>query len=147
MSGDWKMFSTWVPGKAIAQGSKRIGRHGPYPVILNNNDQVLGPWRERVALAASAEMSKHELTPVPAGEPLRLICEFVLPRPKSAPKSRTPAATAKPDLLKMARAVEDALTGIVYHDDAQITSEVLDKRRAEIDEPPGVNIRVERSFS
>jgi len=35
-----------VYGTPIAQGSKRIGRHGPHPVILDSNDKVLRPWRD-----------------------------------------------------------------------------------------------------
>lgn len=136
---DWLMFSVWVPGKAQSQGSKVRTNWG-----VRESNKELGPWRERVALAASQIMVKNGWAPVPAGEPLRLVCEFVLPRPKSAPKRSTPPATQKPDLLKCARGIEDALTGVVYHDDSQIVSEVLDKRRAEIDEPPGVNVRVER---
>jgi Holliday junction resolvase RusA-like endonuclease len=33
----------------------------------------------------------------------------------------------RPDALKLARAAEDALTGILWHDDAQIVEEHLDK--------------------
>ena len=39
--------------------------------------------------------------------------------------------TTKPDLLKLARGVEDAMSGIVYRDDAQITTEYLAKWYAE----------------
>lgn len=35
--------------------------------------------------------------------------------------------TTRPDVLKLARAVEDALTGVVWRDDAQITEQVLRK--------------------
>jgi Holliday junction resolvase RusA-like endonuclease len=45
----------------------------------------------------------------------------------------------KPDVLKLARAVEDALTGILYRDDAQIVTEVLRKRYGD---PPRVEIRL-----
>ncbi|WP_331852408.1 hypothetical protein [Mycobacteroides abscessus] len=33
--------------------------------------------------------------------PVSVTLQFVLPRPKSAPKSRTPAATKRPDLDKL----------------------------------------------
>jgi crossover junction endodeoxyribonuclease RusA len=35
--------------------------------------------------------------------------------------------TGKPDAIKMARAVEDALTGILWNDDAQICAETIEK--------------------
>ena len=41
------------------------------------------------------------------------------------------APIVKPDLLKLARAVEDALSGLVYKDDAQIVREILDKHYGE----------------
>jgi Holliday junction resolvase RusA-like endonuclease len=47
--------------------------------------------------------------------------------------------TSKPDLLKLARGVEDAMTGIIYSDDSQIVSERLFKRYADA---PGVLIEI-----
>lgn len=48
----------------------------------------------------------------------------------------------KPDLSKLIRAAEDALTGIVYVDDARITRLVVEKRFA-VDSPPRVEICVQ----
>lgn len=65
--------------------------------------------------------------------PIRLTLTFFLARPKhhtgakglkaSAPRH----VTTKPDLLKLARAVEDAITGVVWVDDSQIVVEKLFK--------------------
>jgi len=73
----------------------------------------------------------------PLEGPLLLELTFWIPRPKghygsgknaAVVKAGAPfAPTVKPDLLKLTRAVEDALTGIVYRDDSQITSETLQK--------------------
>jgi Holliday junction resolvase RusA-like endonuclease len=46
-------------------------------------------------------------------------------------------------VLKLARAVEDALTGVLWRDDAQIAIEQLSKHYAERDEPERVRVRVE----
>jgi len=46
----------------------------------------------------------------------------------------------KPDVLKLSRAVEDALTGIVWVDDAQIIEEHIRKK---YNVTPGVEVRVE----
>lgn len=43
----------------------------------------------------------------------------------------TPFPISKPDLLKLSRAVEDACTGVIWHDDAQIVNEHLFKRWGE----------------
>lgn len=70
--------------------------------------------------------------------PLEVYLGFKLQRPKSAPKRRL-YPDRKPDLSNMARAVEDALKGVVYRDDSQIVRLVLEK---DYDPQPGVVIRV-----
>lgn len=50
-----------------------------------------------------------------------------------------PFPASKPDVLKLARGVEDAMTGIIYQDDAQIVSERLFKRYAAA---PGVTVEI-----
>lgn len=102
----------FVPGKPAPQGSKRHVGHG----IMVESSREVGPWRERVALAAHNAMSTR---PLLAGA-VTLALSFVLPRPKSTPKRRTPAATKRPDVDKLARAVLDAITDVVIVDDGQI---------------------------
>jgi crossover junction endodeoxyribonuclease RusA len=143
VSADWKCFDFWVPGKAAPQGSKRhVGRG-----ILVESSRELGPWRERVALQASADMRSLGFDPVAPHVPVGVRAEFVLPRLASAPKSRPhPPAVTRPDLDKLLRAVLDAITGPVIHDDAQVVRflEPTGKRRANLGEEPGCWIQVER---
>lgn len=66
--------------------------------------------------------------------------------------SAPPFPIVKPDVLKLARAVEDALTGVLYEDDAQIVREVLTKEygdtaRVEIEVRPYVEPRDDLSPS
>lgn len=124
----------FVPGRPAPQGSKRHVGHG----IMVESSREVGPWRERVALAAHTAMAGSELL---AG-PVILTLGFVLPRPKSTPKRRTPAATKRPDVDKLARSVLDAITDTVIADDAQVTDLRATKRLAEIGESPGVKIRL-----
>lgn len=125
----------FVPGKPAPQGSKRhVGRG-----ILVESSKEVGPWRERVALAAHNAMSGRALF----DGAVSVCLNFVLPRPKSAPKSRTPAATKRPDLDKLERAVLDALTGVCFADDSQVVSLSGYKRIADLGETAGVEIRVE----
>ncbi len=49
--------------------------------------------------------------------------------------------TSKPDLLKLARAAEDALTGLVWADDAQVVEMTLTERYGA---PEGVHVQVWR---
>ncbi|AQT82498.1 hypothetical protein B1R94_02150 [Mycolicibacterium litorale] len=124
----------FVPGKAAPQGSKRhVGRG-----ILVESSKEVGPWRERVALAAHNAMLGRALI---AGA-VSVELNFVLPRPKSAPKRSTPKATKRPDLDKLERAVLDALTDVCFADDSQVVALSGYKRLAEIGETAGVHIRV-----
>lgn len=124
----------FVPGKPAPQGSKRhLGRG-----ILIESSKEVGPWRERIAITAHNAMAGQKLFP----GPLTIDLQFVLPRPKSAPKRYTPAAVRRPDIDKLARAALDAITGVVIGDDAQITTMNVTKRLAEIGETPGAHIRL-----
>lgn len=129
------MIEFFVPGHPAPQGSKRhVGRG-----ILIESSKAVGPWRERVALAAHNAMCGRSLL---AG-PITLTLQFVMRRPVSAPKRSTPPATKRPDGDKLARAVFDALTGVIYQDDAQVVDHHVTKRLAEIGETPGAYIRAE----
>ena len=124
-----------VPGKPAPQGSKRhVGRG-----ILIESSREVGPWRERIALAAHNAMYC-------AGQPI-LGCavdvhlDFVMPRPKSTPRE-TPAAIKRPDVDKLARAALDAITSVVIADDSQVVGLRATKRLALPDEQPGVEVSV-----
>lgn len=97
-------------------------------------------WREAIANAARAWLGENG-RPAPLDEPVRLTLEFRLPRPASASK-RVLYPAKKPDCSKLARAAEDALTGLIYVDDARVVDLHVTKRFAS-GEPPGVTITVE----
>jgi Holliday junction resolvase RusA-like endonuclease len=63
---------------------------------------------------------------------------FYVPRPKGhlnakgeVKKSAPAFVTTRPDALKLARAVEDACSKILYRDDSQIVSENISKHYGE----------------
>ncbi|WP_255218445.1 RusA family crossover junction endodeoxyribonuclease [Nocardia abscessus] len=114
------------------QGSKRHVGHGR----MIESSAAVGPWRERVALAVH-----NEHWPLLSG-PVVVDLTFVMPRPKSAPKTRTPPAIKKPDLDKLVRAIFDALTGIAFDSDAQVVELHASKRLADPGCQPGVWITV-----
>jgi crossover junction endodeoxyribonuclease RusA len=125
-----------VPGKPAPQGSKRhVGRG-----IMVESSKELGPWRERVALCAHNAMCGRSLL----DGAVRVRLDLTLPRPKSAPKRSTPHAVKRPDVDKLARAILDAITGIIVRDDSQIVDLHATKRLAELGETPGVAITVEQ---
>lgn len=131
------VYRTFVPGAAAPQGSKSFkGRLPNGRARMVESSKALGPWRERVALAVHADKPPMMTGAVAAS------LEFVMPRPVSTPKRRTPPAVKKPDLDKLERAILDALTGIAFRDDSQVIDLHGRKRLAEIGETPGVHIEL-----
>ena len=136
-------LSFFVSGLPVAQGSlKWFPVKGPRRVILTSTAKGLAPWREIVGYAAREAMQKAGATMTT--EAVTLTLTFVLPRPKRLSARRpTPRHITRPDRDKLERAIGDALTGVVYADDAQIDDGPTRKRYAKPGETPGVEIRVE----
>jgi Holliday junction resolvase RusA-like endonuclease len=117
-----------VFGVAQPAGSKKAfvvkGR-----AVITDDAKRSRPWKTQVAQEAGLAMADRPLL----DGPLLLELTFWVPRPKGhfGAKGVRPSAprhpTVRPDVLKLARAVEDALTGVVYRDDAQICCETLQK--------------------
>mgnify|MGYP001594985266 CR=1 FL=1 len=86
--------------------------------------------------------------PEPLQGEVELHCCFILPRPKSAPKTKFKPHIGRPDLTQLYKVVEDGLRGIFYLDDAQIIGygycdgETRQKRYASPGEPVRVKIEV-----
>lgn len=122
-----------VAGVAIPAGSKRafFKKGGGRPIVTDDNPRTKS-WQGRVADAATEAMDG----PLLAG-PLELILTFTVPRPQGHYGTGRNAGTVrqsaplfpvvKPDVTKLVRAVEDALTGIVWRDDAQVISQHASK--------------------
>jgi Holliday junction resolvase RusA-like endonuclease len=123
-----------VFGKAAPAGSKRqiTNRHTGQSFIIDANKNAK-PWKKGVADAAAAQYRGPVLS---CAVDIEMI--FVMQRPKGhygtgrnaeVLKDNAPLQpTVAPDVLKLARGVEDALSTIVYRDDAQIVNESLQKR-------------------
>lgn len=118
-----------VHGHPEPAGSKRSVPMGQRWGVIDANPKSKG-WKLIVEQVAGEVMAGR---PLLQGA-LELRLTFYVQRPKGhhGKKGLLPSAPAypmvKPDVLKLARGVEDALTGVVYRDDAQIVDEVLAKR-------------------
>ena len=93
-----------------------------FPVITDSNRSVKS-WSQLVAQGASDAIQQlpEQQRAVMTGA-VRLTVGFYMPRPKKFATVRhasTPCVTM-PDWDKLARAIGDALTKVVYRDDAQI---------------------------
>lgn len=127
----------FVPGKPAPQGSKRhVGRG-----IMVESSKAVGPWRERVALAAATALGGRPM--FPRGEALCVAIEFVMPRPSGTPKSYTPPAVKRPDADKLVRACLDAITDVLIHDDSAVVELHAHKRLAGVDETPGAHLIIQ----
>jgi Holliday junction resolvase RusA-like endonuclease len=142
-----------VPGEAKTAGSKKAfvvtpkGGGRPRAVVTDDAGEPGKRWRKQVALAARVAMSGEPLLP----GALTLYANFYVKRPQDhyvandrtrELKDRAPRyPTLRPDTTKMLRAVEDAITGVVYHDDSQVCDQHVSKRYV-IDGFVGVKVAV-----
>ena len=127
----------FVPGVPVPQGSARAFVVGKRAIVTGANPKT-NPWRADVAAGVRSAIGEQIVHPNGA---VAVELRFVMPRRKSEPKRITPAHTRKPDLDKLARALLDAITGLVFTDDSQVSELLATKRTAAIGEQPGVLIR------
>jgi Holliday junction resolvase RusA-like endonuclease len=105
-----------VYGDALPKGSAKafIPKGWSRPVITSTT-KGLKEWEAKIAAAAQIKCDGILLT-----GPVTLEVRFYLARPKSLPK-RTTAHIKRPDLDKLIRGATDALTGVIWKDDSQVT--------------------------
>ncbi|KAM9867073.1 hypothetical protein ACIFOC_00395 [Leucobacter aridicollis] len=121
-----------VDGVPIPQGSKKGFVVGRRAVLVDDNKDVLKPWRRKVATASDVG---HTFT-----GPVFVAAVFYMPRPLR-PKFSLPGV--KPDLDKLMRALGDGMTdGGLLADDSRIVSQFIHKRYASDSNPVGVRVLV-----
>jgi len=115
-----------VYGIPQPQGSAKafMNKGMKYPSITTTNEK-LKPWRQEVAGTALIEMKQQQQQLVDKG-PISIEARFIFAKPKSTKKTALYKVT-KPDLDKLIRALCDALSGIVFRDDAQVVRCVISK--------------------
>lgn len=127
-----EVFSFWVDGVPIPQGSKKGYIVGKTHVnIVDDNKDVLKPWRTLVAAQARAAYSGPQLLGA-----LVIEIRFYMERPKTVTREYP---CVKPDLDKLVRAIFDGITDSgAWKDDGQ-PCDLSTKKRYGI---PGVRVRV-----
>lgn len=142
-------YTVDVFGAPAPQGSKkciglRNGRH-----VLVESSKFVKPWREAVVQACAYRAMV--LGPIdPLDGPLVARMVFTLHKPTSAPKTRRIWPDKYPDLSKILRATEDALTTAgVWTDDARVVGfdrlwKTYPNEDPEALPQPGVRISVRR---
>lgn len=121
------MISFFVAGIPVPKGSaKAFMRKGmKHPVVIQDNADKQKPWASAIGYAA------QQLGASMISGPVELIVDFIMPRPlghfgtgKNASNLKLSAPmhhVSKPDLDKLVRCVKDALTGVVWKDDSQVS--------------------------
>lgn len=111
-------------GRAIYKG-KGANRQFTGKVAMQESSKKVKPWRRHVAQVA-AEAAGFPDDWMPLTMPLVLDMVFTMPRPKSFPANDPTGRrahgkpTVYPDVSKLVRSTEDAMTKIVWRDDAQV---------------------------
>lgn len=115
-----RMIRIVVRGTPAPQGSKSFkGLSSAGRAILTESSKKVRPWRQDVKAAAEAWRDLAGVAPIDG--PIVVRMTFTLPKPRSAPKTRRTYPMRTPDLSKLARSTEDALTDAgVWTDDARV---------------------------
>lgn len=133
-----------IPGPQGSKSFKGLSKKTGKGIMVESSAKVK-PWREAVKWAAVE--SKNGAAPLDGPLVARMV--FTLPKPKSAPKKRKTYPDRKPDVSKLARSTEDALTDArLIADDARIVGysrlwKTYPNEDPEALDRPGVRIRIE----
>lgn len=115
------MISFTVTGNPAPQGSKKfVGTTKSGRGLMVESSKKVKPWRMDVKAAAEAAREAYAAM-TPLDGPLVVTMVFTVPKPASAPKRRTTWPDRKPDLSKLARSTEDAISDAgLWADDARV---------------------------
>lgn len=133
-----------IPGPAVGKGRPRFARRGKF--VQTFTPEKTASYESLVKLAASEAMAGRQ----PLYGPVSLTVAIQVTPPASWSRKRRSLAlggemapTGKPDVSNVLKAIEDALNGIAYADDAQICRIAASKRYAET---PGVTVWVRKAL-
>ena len=131
-----------VEGTPRPGGSKTPGKTKSGKLFVRDANPLTAVWRAEVAKAAKQQYSGDLLD-----GPVMMRIHFRFARPKSHFKKNGELKetapywyTIRPDLTKVIRSTEDALTGIVWKDDARVCSRAEQKRYCNLGEAPGTTM-------
>jgi Holliday junction resolvase RusA-like endonuclease len=138
-----------IHGRAQTAGSKKAfpfqRKDGSLGATVVDDNPKGREWKKQVGWAAAAARGPIGLLEGPLS--VEFVFELLRPSSHFGKNGVLPSApqypVTRPDLLKRARAVEDALIGVLYRDDSQIVRELLVKKFGDCDR---LTVRVERPW-
>jgi Holliday junction resolvase RusA-like endonuclease len=132
----------------LKRGGKYVTKNGRPVIRIIDAGKGNARWKDVVRAHAAIAMRARDLAE-PLTGPVVLITEFIVARPASHINSRgevKPTAprypASRPDVLKLMRSTEDAMTNVVWVDDAQVIRQSLAKDYAPPGGTPGAIIRI-----
>lgn len=134
------VFTVYV--KAAPQGSKKGFVHKGRALLVDTNHETLRSYRSEVTREALVQLREVDLPRPMAGKhvPVEVGLLFVFAKSPSIPKRRL-WPVVKPDIDKLERATLDALTGILFLDDAQVVR-VIKKKIYGLSDQVTIRVRV-----
>jgi Holliday junction resolvase RusA-like endonuclease len=122
-----------VPGQPQGKGRHRVGNVRGHARMFTPAKTVA--YESLIALAAQHARGQGSLIEGPVSCSIELNCTI----PKSWSKQKRKQAiageivpTTKPDCDNTAKAVMDALNGVIWHDDTQVTTLIVSKHYSEV---------------
>lgn len=136
----------WAQGLAMGFTREQMKGRVKQFNVFDQTGKKGESWRENVAFFARNAMNRARRKRLATG-PLALFVQFERKRPKDhygvkgnvTPKHVNDEPTGPADVTKLLRAIEDAMKGVVYEDDALIIVQLAGKRYAD---DSGARVRV-----
>lgn len=116
-------ISFTVHGKAVAKGSMRAFQpKGMTRPVLTSTAKGLKAWESdiRGELQSAMKLNHPDIVRALFDAPIAVGLKFHMPKPKKPKNKHYP--TTKPDIDKLARAAVDALSSVIFRDDAQVVA-------------------------
>jgi len=141
------MLRLSIDGKPEPAGSKTAYPRGGKCIVVDANNKAKD-WKKAVATQVKEQLP--ESFSLLDGD-IIIACTFFLERPKghfkkdgtlSAEGRRRPRPSVRPDVLKLMRGTEDALTDVVWTDDARVVDMHISKHYCSDGDTNGAEIAV-----
>jgi hypothetical protein len=144
---DLSFFAPGIPAPKGSLDAVPTGKGGRKVYMRAGNQGAQDRWVSAIAQAARAARDEHARAVGYPGAPdwqpytecVEVVCQFVIP---DRPRVHHETDRGAGDLDKLERCVWDALTGVVYVDDSQVTVSSASKRMAAPGEMGGATIHV-----
>ncbi len=128
-----------IPGRPRPKGSSKWIPSATTGKSVPAHNANLEHWTASVTLAAQRSYGR---SPTDGG--VRVVIDCFFRRPKAHYRTGRKAHLLRedapsvhvqtPDVDKLARAILDALTGVIYHDDSQVSALMVTKAWSDVDE-------------